>query len=247
MPAYPPPQSLVLLADGSAASPSLAFASNPNTGFYKSSTNNVGVAGGGSQRAIVGASGAVFSVVGLPGTDGSLDLGASTNHWRNIYLKPVTSANIKVGGIISVLSSTVGNLGAGEDDLSSYSVPAALLNVNGDSLTFEAAGTITSNVNAKRLRVRFGATVIFDSGAAGFPISAALNWTIAGRIIRTGAATQKALVSLTTNNASLAAYASYATATETLSGAVTLKLTGEAVSDNDIVQELMTVCFEPNP
>lgn len=141
--------------------------------------------------------------------------------------------------VTSVNTTTVGNVGIGEDDLRTYSLPASFLSTDGDSCYFEAAGTIASSANAKRIRVKFGATTIFDTGAAGIPVSTAIDWRIMGRVVRTGAATQKCMVHMNTNSATLASYTDYTTAAETLSGAVTLKLTAEAVADNDIVQEIM--------
>lgn len=138
-------------------------------------------------------------------------------------------------------TTTVGNVGIGEDDLITYSVPANTLATNGDYISFRCSGTIANSINAKRLRVKFGATTIMDTGAAGFPISTAIQWVLEGEIIRTGAATQKCNASLSTNNASLATYVGYSTAAETLSGAVTVKLTGEAVTDSDIIQETFSM------
>ena len=133
--------------------------------------------------------------------------------------------------------TAVGNVGAGEDDLMTYSLPASFLSTNGDSMYFEAAGTVANNANAKRIRVKFGATTILDTGAAGIAVATAYDWVVRGRVVRTGAATQDiycSFVAGTTLN-----FSDFTTATETLSGAVTFKLTGEATSNNDIVQELM--------
>jgi ribose 5-phosphate isomerase len=57
----------------------------------------------------------------------------------------------------------------------------------------------------------------------------------------TGATTQDVWAKLNTNNATLASYVGVTTAAETLSSAVTFKLTGEAVSNNDVVQENLLV------
>lgn len=162
-------------------------------------------------------------------------------------VKPGTASDTaKVGGSMFVNATAIGNVGTGEDDLRSYSVPANTLATTLDRINFSASGTIASSVNAKRIKVKFGATTIFDTGAAGIPISAAIDWVITGQVIRTGATTQKCFVTMNTNNATLASYADYATAAETLSGAVTLKLTAEAVSNDDVVQETMTVDWMPN-
>lgn len=155
-----------------------------------------------------------------------------------------TGQAAKVGGKLSSNTTTVGNVGVGEDDLMTYSVPASTLSVNQQKIHFRASGTIANSINAKRLRVKFGGTTVLDTGAAGIPISAAIQWVLEGEVIRTGAATQKCNANLSTNNATLASYVGYSTAAETLSGAVTLKLTGEAVADNDIVQETMVVEWE---
>lgn len=153
----------------------------------------------------------------------------------------------KVGGTLNVNTTTVGNVGTGEDDLMSYSMPANTLNTNNETVEFKASGTIANSANAKRIRVKFGSATIFDTGAAGIPVSNSIDWVITGKIIRTGATTQKCMVWMNTNNGTLASYADYSTATETLSGAVTLKLTGEATTDNDIVQEIMTVSWTAAP
>lgn len=164
-----------------------------------------------------------------------------------VNVNGVSNLAIQANRVLNVNTTTVGNVGAGEDNLSSYALAAGQLAANGDSVSFEAAGTISASINAKRLRVKFGAATIFDSGAAGIPISTAIEWALAGRVVRTGAATQKAYVRLNTSSASLAAYVDYATAAETLSGAMTLLVTGEGVDDNDIVQETLVVVWEPAP
>ncbi len=167
-----------------------------------------------------------------PGTAGqvlNMNAGATAPQW---------SSNALVGAL-NVNTTAVGNVGVGEDNLITYTVPANTLQTNGDYLSFEAAGTIASNVNAKRIKVYFGATAIFDTGAAGIPISTAIQWRLEGTIIRTGAATQRVTVAMTTNNATLASYTSDTTSAETLSSSSVLKLTGEATTNNDVIQDFM--------
>lgn len=147
-----------------------------------------------------------------------------------------------VGGCITTDTTQTGNVGTGEDTLQTYSLAANSLFVNGNTISFTYAGTVANNVNAKRIRLRWGATLIFDSGA--LPTSAAFDWTISGEVIRTGAATQKCTVRFITNNATAVATCDYTTAAETLSGAVILLLTGEAVDNNDIVKEIFKLRFE---
>ena len=144
---------------------------------------------------------------------------------------------------LTINTTTVGNVGTGEDDLRTYSVPAATLAVNGDHVEFEAAGTFAATANNKRVKAKFGATTILDTGVLA--ITAAGDWQITGKVIRTGAATQKCVALFTCTDAALPTLTDYSTAAETLSGAVTLKLTGEATANNDIVQELLIVRLLP--
>lgn len=155
------------------------------------------------------------------------------------------SEQAALGGTLFVSTTSTGNVGAGEDNLISYNVPASTLGLNNERLVFKAAGTIANNANQKRIKVFFGSDTLFDTGATGLPTSAAIDWEITGEIFRTGAATQKAIVKIVTDNSTFGSSVNYATATRTLSSANTLKLTGEGVADNDIVQEVFTVAWEP--
>lgn len=181
-----------------------------------------------------------------PNTDGAIDLGDSTHSYNTQYtrfhfLRAGTSSGhiTRVGGTIHTNTTTVGNVGTGEDDLMTFSVIANVLSTNGMYIKFRAAGTVANTANAKRLRVKFGATTMFDTGAGGIPTSAAADWFVEGLIIRTGSATQKAIVWGRLGTTVFAP--DYTTPAETLTGAVTLKLTGEATSNNDVVQEIMIV------
>lgn len=141
-------------------------------------------------------------------------------------------------------TTTVGNIGAGEDNLMSYTIPAATLGTLGNRVTFAAAGTIANSINAKRLRLKYGATTVLDTGAAGIPISVAGAWELRGSCIRTAATTQKCSATFSSST-TLMAFSGYSTAAETLSGTVILKLTGEATTDNDLVQETLQATYCP--
>lgn len=150
----------------------------------------------------------------------------------------------RVGGRINVNTTTVGNVGAGEDDLMSYTIPAAVLSTNGDTIEFKRAGTFAASANNKQYKVKYGATTIFDTGV--LVITAASDWSVEGLIIRTGAATQKAIVTFRCSDVLVTVSTDYTTPAETLSGTVVLKATGEGVSDNDIVEELCVIDWRPN-
>lgn len=148
------------------------------------------------------------------------------------------SAYARASGRINVNTTAVGNVGAGEDNLIVYTVPANTLLTNSDFLDFEFFGTFAANANNKRIKAYFGATVIFDSGAQA---QNGGSWKITGKIIRTGGSTQKVLVEATSSSTLFMNTTTYTATALTLSTTNDLKVTGEATSDNDIVNEALIV------
>lgn len=148
------------------------------------------------------------------------------------------------GDIVSTLNvntTSKGNIGTGEDDLISYTIAGNQLSKDGDYLSFDFAGTIANTVSTKRIKVLFGSTTLFDSGASAIPISQAIDWTIRGEIIRTSATTYKANTYFNTNNSTFPASSDFVSGTATFSSTLILKGTGEASLDNDIKQESLIV------
>lgn len=193
---------------------------------------------GGGRSTGTGAPGKVLFKRGTVSTTGSS---------ANAY-----GTSVSAGGTLDVNTTTTGNIGAGEDNLITYSIPAAQMSVNKDRIEFDCAGTFAATVNAKTLKVYFGATAIFNSSSL---VLNGIGWRVHGTIIRTGAATQKATVEATIGGTLLSAVNStitqYTTPAETLSGAVTFKCTGSddggVPADNAVVEELSVVKFNFAP
>jgi hypothetical protein len=136
--------------------------------------------------------------------------------------------------------TTVGNVGAGEDDLCSFTIPANTLSVNGQSIRVRATGQIASGQTGV-VKIYFGATSISSGSLAGPE-----RWAFDAIILRTGAATQRIFV-LQTFPDNGVTQNGYTTAAETLSGSVTLKITGEstiAPVNNDVTLNLAKATFE---
>lgn len=146
---------------------------------------------------------------------------------------------------LNVQVSSVGNVGAGEDDLHTFSLPAATLARNGECVEVEYTLGFAANANNKRVRAYFGATTAYDTGGgvAKNDGSATINM----QVFRDSATTQRIITTFldSTNTVRYANATLYVTGAETLSGAVTIKVTGEATSNDDIVCRLSRVRFIP--
>lgn len=141
--------------------------------------------------------------------------------------------------VLNTNTTPVGNVGSGEDNLITYSVPANTLDTNAQYIHFVMGGTFASSVNNKRIRVKLGSTTLFDTGA--LVISTAGDWNVEGYIVRTGSATQRCLVEFESNETALAGSADYVDATEDLTTTLVLKATGEATADDDVIQKFLIV------
>ncbi len=140
-------------------------------------------------------------------------------------------------------TASVGNVLGGEDDLITYSMPANTLRVNGDRAVFETAGTFANAT--VRLRAYLGADLLFDSGA--FASGGAADWRMRVTIIRTGAATQLAIVEFQSTVAAIDSTCDYTEPGRTLSAANIFKLTGESTTaaTNDIIQKFLLGELKP--
>lgn len=163
-------------------------------------------------------------------SDGEMEVGVGAS-----------TAQASIGGTLSVNTTNVGNVGTGEDDLMTYSLPASALSTDGMKAEVHAWGYFASNGNNKTVKCYFGSTQVFSSTALAFN---GAYWDVRLTVIRTGAATQKAVVVWNSDSNLLDTKVTSTTPGQTLSSAVTIKCTGEATSDNDIVQEALSVNWE---
>lgn len=146
-------------------------------------------------------------------------------------------------GTLSVNTNAVGNVGGGTDDLMTYSLPANSLSANGKGVRITAWGSTNNNANAKSLQMYFGSSLILVT----LTTSIVGRWKCVAEVFRTGSSTQKFnAVLLECASGSLAAGKQQhqdGTLLETDSGAITIKCTGAATTDNDITQDGMIVEF----
>jgi hypothetical protein len=150
----------------------------------------------------------------------------------------------KIVSSIATVTTDVGNIGAGEDNLQTVSIPAGQLAADGDYIEFEFTIFVATNGNAKTLNLYFGSDNISTWSTGGGSLIAGTT-TLRGKIIRTGAATQEVNITYIPPSGS-SINTIVGTTAQTLSGAITLKTTGTAVSDNDIISKTLTVKYFPH-
>jgi hypothetical protein len=144
------------------------------------------------------------------------------------------------GTIYNYQSATgTGTVGTGEDTLYSQAIAAGVLSTDGDAVEFILAGQWGANANTKRIKVKFGATTIFDLGT-GYSING-YDWIIRGMVIRTSGTAQ--ICETNFSGGILPNATNVTTAGETLSGAVTFAVTGEGTNDNDIVLQIARLIY----
>lgn len=153
------------------------------------------------------------------------------NAWRRLG----GGRSLNFGGILNTSTTAVGNVGTGEDDLITYSLERNTLQNDGELLKIDAFGTFASNGNNKTVKLYFGSTVIFDSGANAINGG---SWNIKATIIRASSTTQEAIVEATDTSNTLNT-TTYTAVTENLSNALTIKCTGEGTANDDIVQKAL--------
>lgn len=134
-------------------------------------------------------------------------------------------------------TTNTGNVGTGEDNLLTYVIPAGRLCARGTGARITAWGTTANNANAKTLKVYFGSQVILTTALT---ISIAGVWRVQAEVISTGVDTQDYIAQLVQGGTTLNDVES-GTATQDDGAAITVKCTGEATADNDIVQEGLIV------
>jgi hypothetical protein len=147
---------------------------------------------------------------------------------------------------LSSQSGAVNNVGAGETTLFTYTVPAGQLSANGQRLKLIATGVHAATANTKLFKLYFGAAVV--AMLANAFNSAAGNWWFEAVVTRVGATSQtmwSAFKEWQTASANVASYDPRVNGTETLSGTVVAKITGQSASDGHLTGTEFAVEFWP--
>lgn len=156
------------------------------------------------------------------------------------YIRQVFNSKVLKSGV-----STVGNVGTGEDDLQTYTLPASTLITTGDSIRIEAQYVIANNANQKRIKLFFGSATLFDTTATGLALSVSYSINIEARVFKDGSNSQRYVVNYTATPSSGSAIlgTTYGTASQTDTNTIVVKGTGEtnAASDNDVTMPTLFI------
>lgn len=152
----------------------------------------------------------------------------------------------RYGGNHKIITTAVPSTATtSEEDLITYAIPAALMTTTNDRVDYAFVFTFAATARTKRIRIYFGATVVYDTGAVLFNGGQA---TIYATVIRTGATTQVAIGTFNGDVTLITQLASFTTPTETLANAITVKSTstvGAGASANDVICKMMVHDFFP--
>jgi len=155
-----------------------------------------------------------------------------------------TSAYIGAFSNVRKLQSTgvTGNVGVGEDDLLVYTLPGGTFQATNDAIKVIFSGSTANNANAKTLKVHIGSvtaiTMTMTTSQAGA-------WRAEVILGKAGVNTQRATAQLWELGATSQQLGYAAQLTETEASDIIIKVTGEAVANNDVRCWVMDADYLP--
>lgn len=153
-----------------------------------------------------------------------------------------------IGGVavLSVNTTAVGNVGAGEDNLMTYTLPASRLASDGDSLFLEATFTVDPTAN-NRIKMWFGGTAFYDSGAYT-PASTDNVW-LRATVTRLNSSSVGVTTEARNTDGGLSGFQIATIGGLTFTNTQTIKATGESGTSttDDVIQNILKVVFFDKP
>lgn len=164
------------------------------------------------------------------------------------YLTKNSALRYGVGGSLAQFTTDASNTGTSETDLHSYTTPASTLAADGDKIFFDFGGTMPDATATITIKVYFGGTQIYTSGAIA--LSGTGDYHITGFLVRVNSTTVRAVVSGVHRSGVPLTSSDYTEVTGlTLSNTNILKITGQAGGGTggtgDIVDKLGQIRYEP--
>lgn len=132
---------------------------------------------------------------------------------------------------LSVDTGPIGNGAGVETQLGGTTVTFGTLNKSGSSILIYAAGKTGANANNKTIRLKFGNSEIFTTGAQAFNN---VDWTLQAELVRIGSTTEVSWAQFFAT-ATLTQKVTTTTLSVDLAQNQTLEITGEGTSSSDVL------------
>lgn len=146
----------------------------------------------------------------------------------------ISSDTVLIGGALYVDYVSHGNALAVETTLSNYLIKANTLNENGSFLDVVAWGDYAANGNNKQIRLKFGTTILYDTGVIAANSG---SWLIKSNIVRINSASEQIISSILSSNILVLPNINATTPGEDTGIDNLLYITGTGIANNDIVQK----------
>lgn len=147
-------------------------------------------------------------------------------------------------------TAVVGNVGSGEDNLKTFTLPASCLTESNKGVQIKAWGSTANNSNPKTVKLYFGTAAILTTALT---VSQAGVWRIEAQVIRSSSAnTQKYFAQLLQGGTTTLVDCETGSLTETETAAITIKCTGTVtdggggINNDDITQSGLLVTLIEN-
>lgn len=157
-------------------------------------------------------------------------VGGSTIPFDNITSKPTTVAGYGItdaSRAIFATGTTVTSVGTTETTLATGNIPANTLGTDLGHIRAVFVGQIGASAPNKTLKVKLGATTLYDSGL--IPIAGAVDFEIQIKMMRTAGNAQRGSITIYSNSGTVAGV-KYFTAAEDLTTLLALAVTGTVAS-----------------
>jgi hypothetical protein len=157
------------------------------------------------------------------------------------YISNSASSELNIGNILiddtpryakQITVTQVANVGTGEDDLCSLSLPAKWAYKDRQGWKITAWGFAANNANAKTVKLYFGSAAICTTAMT---TNEASFWRVEAYVIRSAANTQQYISHQTKGSTTYITDIERGQSTESEASTITIKITGTATDNNDII------------
>jgi hypothetical protein len=197
------------------------------------------LAGAKVSGAISGASGSTTGNAATV-TDGVYTTGSYANPTWITSLAAAKITGLATGGKVVADVTSASTSGTGEDTIATLTIPGATLAAAGDSIRIAAIGTMTGTAGNKTVKLKYGGTTVCTVPAANY---SAGYWMFDVTIVEVSGTAQFAMGTFATPTGIITVLSCAGAApAETVSGNVSLVVTGEVTDGGDaVVSKAVTV------